>query len=286
MINSTFEFPNGRCLCELRYDNIRAQLNGDEKSLYIRFKVSRYYNEKIISVHNCYGEAEINKVAISRFKMAKFFTVTDPLPEFELILNSKQIEEIEKNRLLGDVNIRLHLNVLFSQDKNYFKSYELSYSKITLFATIPKSVWIEEVLQDLEYLSFTERIVDVSGLIDNKNIFESVTMCRKNFIEGRYEEVLREGYTLLENLPITLGYKNVKDMFSTLESIDDVYMKEKYKNLNDIYGGIKNFTHLSRHGKTVDNQIVKNHISKADANYFLVTMETLIEYILVCNLSR
>lgn len=281
---SNFEYPNGRILLEIMFEKATSVLNSGDMYLHLKFKPSRnfpYNGKEFISIHNCYGNAEINGVMFSQVICPTFFRLSHPIPEFKLLLTPEKIKLIEDNRNNGNVKIKINLKTLFSLDSgNFYEPTRLIENDVFLFAEISKSDWIEKHLTTLKYFSNNESIIQLSNIFEHKDIAESIIKCRTNYVEGRYEEVLREAFTLVETIPNKLGYSDVKQMFNELQNNDEEYMRDKYKNLDKLYGGIKGFAHLSRHGKTEGSIIVHGHISKSDARFFLNTLEILIDYVL------
>lgn len=287
MFTSRLEYPNGHCLCEIISENSTGIFNSGDMILLLRFKPSRYFGyhgKEYISVHNCYGNATINGVSFSEINCPSFFRVSEPLPVFKILLSPSKIKMIEDNRGQEDVKVRLDLNILFSlgdEQERFYCRDKLLENNLVLYTEISKSDWLDKHLVTWKYYSSNELIVQTKNINEYEDISDIMSKCRKNYFEGRYEEVLREGYILLETVPKKLGYKDLKKMFDDLCCKDEKHLKDKYTNLNKVYGGIKNFTNLCRHGKTLeDTTIIQNHINKNDARFFLTTIEVLIDYLI------
>lgn len=279
MTISRFEFPNGRALCELINELNYPTIESESRFMYLRFSASRYFIEQTISIHNCYGDAEINGVTLKNINCPNFFRISSS-PEFVIEIPLDKFELIEEKRQNGDISISLNLKVLFSLSSGgFYKNGDMYENNINLFAQIPKSNWIEKYLPTWNYYSITERIINLENINRYADISDLTIKCRKNFIEGRYDDVLREGFTLLEAIPSKIGYNDVKDMFIKLKEIDNEYMKIKYECIEKVYEGIKKFANLSRHVKTDESQVIQGHIGKADASFFLNILEILVNYI-------
>lgn len=286
MFTSRLEYPNGHCLSEIIFENSTAVLSSGDMVLHLRFKPSRFFDyncKSLVAIHNCYGDAEINEVKFSDIICPTFFRVSGSIPEFKVLLTSSKIRMIENNRNYGNIEIKLNLEILFSigtEKEGFYSRDKLLDNRLILFAEIPKSDWLDKHLRTWKYFENNETILQINNIIKYDDITKIIAKCRRHYAESRYEDVLREGYTLLETVPQKLGFKDVKSMFIYLNNKDNEYMKDKYTNLDKLYGSIKGFSNLSRHGKIDLSTIVQGHINKNDASFFLNTIEVLIDYLL------
>jgi len=287
MVSSRFEFQrgSGKALAEIAHKSSRGISNAGDNILGLKFEVTRYFDlddkKSLVSVTNCYCDAEIAGVLFSRIDCPLFFDLSSELPEFQIKIPTFKINQVENSRNLGDLQIILHLTVLFTlHESNFFMSGKQYRNEVILSASIPKSQWIEEILPAWNYTLGKEVYLELRNLDKIKQVQDQLSKCRTYFIEGKYEEVLMNGYKLLEALPIYLGYNDVKDMFNKLNEFKPDYIKKKYDSLNEVYRGIKSITHLSRHSQISNAELVVDHIKRSDSKFFLHSLELLIDYVL------
>lgn len=284
---SRFEFQkgSGRSLAEIAHKSSNAENSGDHL-LSLEFEVTRHfdYDNKncLISVLNCSGEADIAGVHFNDIICPRFFKVSSTLPKFLIPLSKKRIHNIEKNRNNKAVEIDLKLHVLYSMHDSafYAEGCRQYVTEFSLYACIEKSNWLEELLPSWEVFQSKESIIEHENLGIYKGIQQHISKCRQLYIEARYDDVLTNGYKLLEAVPKILGFKDVKTMFETLGEHSEVYMKQKYIDLDKIYYGLKNLSNLTRHSKVSDSVIINDHIKKSDAKFYLHSIELLMDYIL------
>lgn len=239
------------------------------------FEEYRYF-----SVISCYGYAKILDVEIGTLETPSFFNVSFSLPKLSIILTHEQIGYIENMRNGKDINLQFFFKALISMGKEKFCQLDrLAEADIVFNTVIPKSKWLEEFLPKWDFYNSIEKILFLDKLNSKQRLKEIISDARQYLHSDNYEGVLINCYKALEALPKEIGYKDIKDMFSKLQSDGHNSLKLPY--VNDIYRATKDFMNLERHDKvTQTEERISLKANKSDAILAITNTEILINYIL------